>query len=489
MEVGRRLADRAKQSPGATALVGSRGSLDYAGWNARANLLATDLRREGVGSGDAVAMMLPNGLAFALAYAALAKLGAIAMPVDERLPDAELGRVVERGRSRVSLAGDAKAAGRVEAAGGRAIVLGEPDLEAQPEAAPEVSAQPAPAAPALYLHTSGTTGRVRVVELSRAHLDCFPAAMAEGVGTSARDVALMALPMSHISGPVVLNETIDKGSALVIVDPITPPALLAAITRHRVTWMHSVPPIYQAMLRALRPEHDLASLRMVAMMGTSVPVPTLRALKQACPNAAVIQGYGLTETAPLLTLLPLADDERKLGSVGRAVPGAELRIVGDDGRELPPGAAGELVVRGPMVMTGYVGDAEATRERIRDGWLHTGDVMLADDDGYLFHLGRRDDLIVTRHGLNLYPAEVENALLGHPGVEDVAVAGVSGRTGLEITAWVVRAPGATVSEGELRRFCAERIARFKVPREIAFVDTIPRNAMNKVLRGELEAAG
>lgn len=488
MQVGRALERWAARTPGRPALIGDDRSLDFAAWNRCANAVAGWLAERGVGPGRAVAIALPNGLDFPVVYAAVMKLGAVAMPIDPRLAAEELDSLLVDCAARVafvhaSLPARAAIAGRADV-----MEVGGDDFErllAGAASAAEIGTAPKESDPALYLHTSGTTGRPRVVELCYANLDCFPAAMGWAIGTSASDVALMALPMSHISGPVVLNELLDKGSALVVIDPVTPAGLLEAIGRHRVTWMHSVPPLYQGMLRALAPEHDLSSLRMAAMMGTSVPLETLRALSRACPGAGVIQGYGLTETSPLLTLLPLADAERKLGSVGKAVPGADLRLLDTDGREVPADTPGELVARGPMLMRGYLNDPEATRARLRDGALHTGDVMLRDAEGYFYHLGRADDLIVTGRGLNVYPAEVENALLTHPEVRDVAVSGIEEAEGLVVKAWVVRAPGSSLGESALRRHCAERLASFKRPRRVAFVDAIPRNAMNKVLRSQL----
>jgi len=488
VQVGQALTRWASLTPDRPALISDAETLDFAGWNQRANALAEWLAERGVGAGQAVAISLPNGLDFPVVYAAVMKVGAIAMPIDPRLAEDELDALLVDAGARVAFVHTSLDARRAIGRRAEVVEVGTPawaERLAAAGAAPEVAAAPKQSDPALYLHTSGTTGRPRVVELSYANLDCFPAVMSWAIGTDASDVALMALPMSHISGPVVLDEVLDKGCSLVVIDPVTPAGLLAAISRHRVTWMHSVPPLYQGMLRALSPEHDLSSLRMAAMMGTSVPLEILRALARACPRAKVIQGYGLTETSPLLTLLPLADAERKLGSVGRAAPGAELRLLDPEGGEVPPDTPGELVARGPMLMTGYLNDPQATRARIRDGALYTGDIMLRDAEGYFYHLGRADDLIVTGRGLNVYPAEVENALLTHPEVRDVAAAGVQEAEGLVVKAWVVRVPGSSLNESELRRHCAQRLASFKRPKRVAFVDAIPRNAMNKVLRSQL----
>ena len=488
MNPGERLARLAQRSPERVALLFADRHVTFGDWDARANALAAWLAEQGVERRCPVALVLPNGPDFPLLHLAIMKLGAVAMPIDPRLGESELLALIEQSAARLTIVPEAFAREAALAGRTRVVTLGSAEVQevlagaasAPPIAAPEVAGDPA-----LYLPTSGTTGRPRAVVLSYANLDCFPAALSAVLDTTERDILVMAVPMSHISGPILLNEILDKGSALSIPAAPAPSLILEAITRHRVTWMHSVPPIFQGMLRALKPDHDLSTLRIAAMMGTSVPIPVLRALAQVCPQAAIIQGYGLTETSPLLTLLPVADATRRCGSVGKAVPGAELRIVDEQGAELPAGEPGQLIARGPMLMDGYLNDEVASAERIRAGFFWTGDIMSRDEEGFYYHLGRADDMIVTGRGLNVFPAEVENALLTHPATHDVAVAGVETGDGLAVKAWVVLMRGSDASAIELRRHCSERLASFKVPKQISFADEIPRNPMNKVLRAEL----
>jgi len=218
------------------------------------------------------------------------------------------------------------------------------------------------------------------------------------------------------------------------------------------------------------------------MMGTSVPLPLIQNFRRVFPSVAVVQGYGLTETSPFITLLPMEYHERKMGSIGRAVPHAEIRIIDESGKEMPDGEPGELIVRGPMLMKGYHGDIQATRERIKDGWLYTGDICKKDADGFYYHLGRKDDMIIIG-GLNVYPEEVEQVIATHPGVKEVGVVGVpDSDRGQVIKAVLVVKPGISLSRKEVTAYCNQRLAGFKVPRIIEFAGELPKSSIGKIAR-------
>jgi len=217
-------------------------------------------------------------------------------------------------------------------------------------------------------------------------------------------------------------------------------------------------------------------------MGTSIPLPLLRAFQTAQPHIKVIQGYGLTETSPMITLVEPDKAEAKIGSIGRAVPCVEVKIVDDDGRELPPGEAGEIITRGPHVMKGYFRRPDATAQRIRDGWLYTGDVGKLDADGYYYHLGRRDDMIITG-GLNVYPAEVENLIYTYPGVQETVVFAIpDAKRGAVIGAAVVGRADSHIVEKELLGFLRQNLANFKVPDRIVVRESLPRTSSGKTIR-------
>jgi long-chain acyl-CoA synthetase len=218
------------------------------------------------------------------------------------------------------------------------------------------------------------------------------------------------------------------------------------------------------------------------MMGTSVPLDLLKAFKKAFTSFPVIQGYGLTETSPFITVVPLEYEMKKMGSIGTAVPHAEIKLVDEKGIEVPSGEVGELIVKGPMLMKGYHNNPEATRERIRDGWLYTGDLCKKDEDDFYYHLGRKDDMIIVG-GLNVYPAEVEQVLRGHPLLKEVGVVGVPDKDrGNIIKAAVVAEPGQEVSQKEIISYCRKRLASFKIPKMVEFWDKLPKSSTGKIAR-------
>ena len=336
---------------------------------------------------------------------------------------------------------------------------------------------------ALILYTSGTTGEPKGVVLSYRNLTQYPRVMGEFGITDASTIRGCILPMSHIVGPIVCNELAERGYTLVIFDQINPITLLEGIQKYRVNVFESVPIVFQLLLGVKNlASYDTSSVKIAAMMGTSIPLPLLRAFQSAQPHIKVIQGYGLTETSPLITLVEPNQAEAKMGSIGRAVPDVEVKIVDEVGNELGVDEPGEIITRGPHVMKGYFRRPDATAERVRDGWLYTGDVGKRGADGYYYHLGRRDDMIITG-GLNVYPAEVENLIYTYPGVqENIVFAIPDGKRGQVIGAAVVPRPGAHLSEKELLAFLRANLANFKVPDKIVVRDSLPRTSSGKSIR-------
>jgi long-chain acyl-CoA synthetase len=269
----------------------------------------------------------------------------------------------------------------------------------------------------------------------------------------------------------------------VIFDQINPITLLEGIQKYRVNVFESVPIVFQLLLGVKNlASYDTSSMKIAAMMGTSIPLPLLRAFQTVQPHIKVIQGYGLTETSPMITLVEPDKAETKMGSIGRAVPGVEVKIIDENGKELGVDEPGEIITRGPHVMKGYFRRVGATAERIRDGWLYTGDVGKRGADGYYYHLGRRDDMIITG-GLNVYPAEVENMIYTYPGVQETIVFAVSdAKRGAVIGAAIVPWPGANVVEKELLGFLRANLANFKVPDKVVIRESLPRTSSGKTIR-------
>ena len=438
-------------------------------------------------------LLLPNCIEFPLCYYASQRVGAANTVLDARLKGQELEQVLRDADLGLLITHAAilRESGatlkefkdlRLWVVDGEGEESFETRLSTHVADASQV-ARPDPEAAALVLYTSGTTGEPKGAVLTYVNLAQFPAVMESMHQTGSREVWGCVLPLSHISGPIYCNEIVDKGSTMVIFDQLNPASMLEGLSKHRVTIFHGVPIHFQLLLSArnLR-DYDLQSIWMVGLMGTTIPVALMRAVKGILPQAKVIQGYGLTETSPLITLTESQRADEKMASIGRAVPGIEVKIVNDRGEEVEEG---EIITRGPHLMKGYFRKPEATAERIQDGWFHTGDIGRRDSDGYYYHLGRKDDMIITG-GLNVYPAEVENTLCNHPGVREAAVFPIDDKgRGQAIGAAVVPKEGQTVSERDLLSFLRSNLAAFKVPQRLSIRDALPRTSTGKVRKEEL----
>lgn len=488
---GEVLEATARQYPDKTAIIAREERLTFSALNEKARALASHLQAEGIEQGERVGLLLPNSAAFALGYYATQKIGAVTVVLDARLRGKELLEVLRDAdlslliTHKNLLSETAEVLKECElpcwVVGGEEKQSFEKRLAAP--STPFTRPRLAPHDDALILYTSGTTGEPKGVVLSYINLAQYPRVMAERRVTDAHTIRGCILPMSHIVGPITCNDAAQKGFTLVIFDQINPLGLLQGIERHKVAVFESVPTVFQLLLGVKNlPEHDTSSLRVTAMMGTTVPPPLLRAFKAAQPHVRVIQGYGLTETSPMITLVELEKAEEKMGSIGSAVPGVEIKIVNDGGEELPQGEPGEIITRGPHVMKGYFRKPEATSARIRGGWLYTGDIGRRDKDGYYYHLGRKDDMIITG-GLNVYPAEIENLLYRHPKVQEAVVFPIpDSKRGYVIGAAVVLRPGQAVGERELLGFLRSNLATFKVPHKIKIRDSLPKTSSGKTIR-------
>lgn len=486
------LDQTAQKHPHKTAIIAKEEELSFSLLNRRVHALAAHLQSEGIEQGDRVGVLLPNCAAIPLIYFATQKVGAVSVILDARLKGKELYGVLTDADLKLlvvhnQLFSEAAAVIKEIAPVAAWIVDGEGDqsFERRYSAPPTRAVLPQMSADqdALILYTSGTTGDPKGVVLSYRNLAQYPGVMTQMGITATATIRGCILPMSHIVGPIVCNDVADKGFTLVIFDQINPVTLLEGIQKHRISVFESVPIIFQLLLGVRNlSSYDTSSVEIAAMMGTTIPLPLLRAFQEAQPHIKVIQGYGLTEASPLITLVDPDQASAKVGSIGRAVPNAEVKIVADTGEEVPLGEPGEIITRGPHVMKGYFRQPEATAMRIRDGWLYTGDVGKAGADGYFYHLGRRDDMIITG-GLNVYPAEVENLICSYPGVQEAVVFAMHDpKRGQVIGAAVVLRPGQNIVEKELLTYLRDNLANFKVPQKIALRAALPRTSSGKVIR-------
>jgi long-chain acyl-CoA synthetase len=348
-------------------------------------------------------------------------------------------------------------------------------------------------ADALIIYTGGTTGRAKGVRLS--HRNILINAMQIGLEVRARaeDTYLHVAPMFH-SADLLGNAYSLAGAAHLYMTSFSVPALLETIERYQISCTMLTPTMIVMVLQdPTFGRYDLSSLRQVIYGSSPLAAEWIRRALEAFSGVEFIQAYGLTETAPLLTMLSMADHQRALEgappellkSGGRALVGVDLRIQGIDGREVPTGEPGEVVVRAPNVARGYLKQPEATAEAFQGDWFHTGDIGCVDADGYLRLLDRKKDMIITG-GENVYSLEVEAALYEHPGVQECAVVGVPDEIyGETLLAAVVPAPGIRLSDEMLIAHCRDRIGGYKIPRRYVFLDELPKSAMNKVLKHQL----
>ena len=486
------LQTTAQRQPQKTAIIAKEEELTFAALNRRVHALAGHLQQEGVRQGDRVGVLLPNSTAIPLSYFATQKIGAVTVILDARLKGKELQGVLKDADLKLLIV-HAQLYPEVEEVFKTAVPTpvwivngaGERGFEKRFEASTAAlsSVNLRAGDDALILYTSGTTGEPKGVVLSYENLAQYPRVMREMRISDSSTMRGCILPMSHIVGPIVCNELAEKGYTLVIFDQINPITLLEGIQKYRVNVFESVPIVFQLLLGVKNlASYDTSSMKIAAMMGTSIPLPLLRAFQAAQPHIKVIQGYGLTETSPMITLVDPAQAAAKVGSIGRAVPGVEVRIIGEDNKELGIDEPGEIITRGPHVMKGYFRRPDATAGRIRDGWLYTGDVGKRDADGYYYHLGRCDDMIITG-GLNVYPAEVENLIYSFPGVQETIVFAIpDAKRGSVIGAAVVARPGAKIVEKDLLTFLRANLANFKVPDKIVVREALPRTSSGKTIR-------
>jgi long-chain acyl-CoA synthetase len=339
---------------------------------------------------------------------------------------------------------------------------------------------------AVILYTSGTTGAPKGARITEGNLRACAEAFREVLELSDEDRFGTALPLFHIFGEaVVLGSALLAGAGVSLQARFDPAALIDLVRRDRVTVLAGVPTMYSAMVGATPDAGpaDFAGLRLAASGGASLPGEIIRRFEDRF-DCAILEGYGLTESTGAATFNGL-HRERKVGSVGIALPGTEVRIAGRDGAEPAAGAIGEVLIRGPMVMTGYWNRPEATAQTLRDGWLHTGDLGRQDADGDVEIVDRLKEMIV-RGGYNVYPREVEEVLYGHPDIAEAAVVGVPDEHfGEEVGAAIVPRPGAAIEPEAIRRWAKERLSAYKVPRLFAFAEELPKGATGKVLKREI----
>jgi long-chain acyl-CoA synthetase len=486
------LVGTARRIPDRTAAITDDATMTYAELAAAASRLATFLDREGIGVGDRVGVMLPNIATAPIAYYGIWMLGGVAVPMNPLMQAREVAFYLSNTGTKALIGTPefADAATQASAtAGAKVWLVNDAEVARLTDGLPEFG-EPVDregSDTAVILHTSGTTGTPKGAELTHGGLGSNQDVIARRLlKLTDDDVVLACLPLFHVFGMTcAMNAAIAAGAGLSLMARFHPAKAVERIHRDRVTVLEAVPTMYTALLSVadqFAPDMT-ASLRTCVSGGAALPVAVLNDFEKTF-DAVILEGYGLSETSPATTFNH-PDAERRPGSIGTPIEGVQVRLVDDDGNEVPTGSPGEIQIKGPNVMKGYWKLPEATKASIKDGWFATGDVAVADEDGYYWIVDRKKDLII-RGGYNVYPREIEEVLHEHPAVAQVAVVGIAHDSlGEEIGAAVMLKAGAEAAAEELRQFVKARVAAYKYPRRIWFVDDLPTGPTGKLLRREV----
>jgi len=491
----------AHTQPDKEALIDGVRRLTWGDLDAHVNQLAHALVERGVRAGDRVALMLPNGADYLIAQQAMFRVGGVAVQIGHRLKTAEVAYILDNAEPRAML-GHASLADVIVAARAQAgstcplLLIGASAAPADGERWEDaVAGRPTDRPPkqvgegdgGVIVYTSGTTGKPKGAARSFKQTGMEAAAeVMLRLGMRADDRHLVVCPLYHSAAPAFVAMMMGLGATSVLMNHFDPEAALALIERERITCAFVVPTMLVRMT-ALPPEirgkYDVSSIRWIICGAAPLATETARAT-QAWLGPVLWNFYGATETG-LVTLAGPADHGARPGTIGQALRGNEIRVLGDDGRVLPPGEIGELYARNGMLVSGYHRNDDATRDAMRDGFFSVGDLARVDADGFYYLESRKHDMVISG-GVNIYPAEIEERLHNHPGILEAAVIGVPDpEWGESLAAFVVARAGAALTESEVVQWCRDALADYKRPKRVVFLDELPRNPTGKVLKRDL----
>jgi long-chain acyl-CoA synthetase len=450
------------------------------------------LRERGVAAGDRVGIMIANVPHFPVVYYGILRAGAVVVPMNVLLKGREVGYFLGDSGAKLMFAWHELATAAEEGSGGvgaDVVLVGPGAYEAVPDditPTPDVAERDA-GDTAVILYTSGTTGKSKGAELTHGNLRQNIEISAIGLaGLGEEDVLLGALPLFHSFGQTCsMNSAVRAGACLDMMPRFDAGRALEIMDGDRVTVFQGVPTMYHAILNhPERDRYDTSRLRLCMSGGAALPVEVLRGFEETF-GVVILEGYGLSETSPVASFNH-PDRERKPGSIGTPIEGVEMKLVDEEGNDVPSGEVGEVVIRGHNVMKGYWNLPDATDDAMRGGWFHSGDLARMDEDGYFFIVDRKKDMIL-RGGYNVYPREVEEILYEHPAILEAAVVSVPDeRMGEEVGAAIVVRAGADRDADEFRDFVKQRIAAYKYPRLVWFVDELPKGPTGKILKREIK---
>ncbi|MBI5739303.1 MAG: long-chain fatty acid--CoA ligase [Nitrospirae bacterium] len=489
MTLSKLLSEKAKESPAKTCLKFGGRKITYAGMDDGVSRAAGGLVALGLKAGDRTGILMDNCPEYIVSYFAILRAGGVAVPLNTFLTPEELSFILNDSGCRLLIYGS-RFVPYAEILGKQVPGLIVTDFRGIPggEAGPSCADQDDLA---VLLYTSGTTGFPKGAMLTHRNLISNAEACKKVMHLSGRDRILLFLPLFHsFSFTVCVILPIFAGAQIILLESVRPfSKVIKSIFRDRVTFFVAVPTVYTILARKRMPVlmrfliRFIVNIRACVSGAAALPEDTLNAFEKRF-GIPLIEGYGLTEAAPVVSVNPLKG-VRKPASVGPPLPGIDVAAVGEDGRFLPAGETGELIVRGPNVMKGYFNRIEETEAVLKDGWLHTGDMARIDNDGYIFIVDRKKDIIIV-DGMNVYPREVEDFVIRHPAVEECAMVGVPDGKGSETTVlFAKRKENAFIEEDEIRSFMKGHIAQFKIPRRIIFVDGFPKTATGKIKKTEL----
>ncbi|MDP3878757.1 MAG: AMP-binding protein [Dehalococcoidales bacterium] len=479
------------------AIISGERKLSFLDLDIASNKVAHALMRTGVSKGDRIALLLANSPEFVITFFGIVKAGAIAVPLNAKYKFGELSALLADAQPKVLITesptleslspflAEFKSIEQVIGltANGEGKYVSYQDIISG-SSAQRITPGPEPDDIALIAYTSGPSLSPGGVMLSHRSLVVGTASMAEGFRQTEKDISLLfSLPLDHMLGLAgVLLASIYKGSTLVMVagTGLSMSSFFATIEKEKGTIFWGVPYTFTLATEMAEKEgikNDLSSLRLCGSAGAPLSLDVIRRFKQYY-GLNLIDGWGLTEAVCLATCQAV-DGSGTRGSVGKALPGWEMKIVDETGRELPLNQSGEIIVRGPITK-GYYNNPEATAEVIRDGWLYTGDIGKINEEGDLFITGRKKDLIIIK-GQNVCPGDIESTLLSHPKVADAAAIGLPDRLRGEVVGVVISLKeGAVATEGEIKQFCIERMVNYKVPKQVIFIDSLPRTGSGSI---------
>ncbi|MGD6749725.1 acyl-CoA synthetase [Streptomyces sp. BH105] len=485
-------ARRARKTPHRTALIHGDTTLTYNDLHIRTTRLAQALRDRGVRRGDRVAYLGPNHPSYLETLFAAGILGAVFVPLNIRLAGPEIAYQLADSGAKALIHAPSHA-GLVAGLPGRTdirtyLAVG-PEYEAALAAGSEepIDQPVTPDDTCIIMYTSGTTGRPKGAMLTHGNLTWNAVNVLVDHDLIADERALVSAPLFHTAGLNMLTlPVLLKGGACVLVDAFDPGTTLDLVEQHRITFMFGVPTMFDQVARHPRfRDADLSSLRLLTCGGSPVPTPLITAYQQR--GLTFLQGYGMTEAAPGTLFLDAEHAVGKAGSAGVPHFFSDVRVVRPDLTSVDVGETGEVIVRGPHVMPGYWGLPEETAAVFADGWFRSGDAARVDEDGYVFIVDRLKDMIISG-GENVYPAEIEDLLLGHPDIVECAVIGVpDDKWGEVARAVVVPREGAQLDSDKVLGSLAGRLAKYKIPKSLVIADELPRTASGKLLKPQVRS--